>query len=108
MSQLIDEEETSNAVVKEKLNFVERLAMKKLIRKTKKSLDKYTTLKRLEIADRVKMEEELWSYRDTFDIENEDGTPLTREDLSKMSFEELIDSYKDLLREVSRLVSVKE
>lgn len=94
---------------KEKLNWVERQAIKAFIKKAKKNINKLYQAVEEGRRSRITLEEEIWKYQDDYEMITTDERTgkerrLTREDLARMSNEELSNSFNQLLKELEKRI----
>lgn len=93
---------------KEKLTFVERLALKKYLKNYNKKMAKLKELIITEKKDRIMMEEEIWKYRDVFEMTTDDGQQITRNTLKEMTIHELTETFEDLISEIAERSGIPE
>ena len=99
-----DENALSKIEKKDKLNWMEKRAVKKFLKKAKKSIDKYKGLVELEAKDREILEKEVLSLTDILEIENDDGEELNKDNIKKLSNKELEDALEMSLEEMEKLL----
>lgn len=106
---------------KDKLNWLEKIAVKKMFNKVKKDLDKWKSQikenkekkkeeKTKEENDKFETElksritKSIIEMKDMFTLENDDGTPITEADLLTKSIDELIKLMQDIIKETENLL----
>mgnify|MGYP006310158303 CR=1 FL=1 len=99
-----DENALSEIEKKDKLNWMEKRAVKKFLKKAKKSVQKYKGLIELETKDREILEKEVLSLTDILEIENDDGEELNKDNIKKLSNKELEDALEMSLEEMEKLL----
>lgn len=101
---MMSEKELSKIEKKQKLNFFEKRAVKAMLKKARKGIEKYKQKVELAVEDRKLLEKEVLSLLDILEIEDDNGNSLTKDNIKNFSNKELEETLETSLNEMEKLL----
>ena len=84
-----------------RISWLQKRALKKVLKKAKKKQEERLEMKKINHEEMVKV---VWNLCKIFDVENEDGSTMTKTDLEMMDDDKIMQLFAEMLDELKTIV----